>query len=57
MFGQAPGILVGSASRSVSLGAFGSGDNAYGMIVRGGITTTGLYDGVTSTGIQKCAGL
>ena len=50
--GSAPGVLVGSASRDVSLGAFGTGDNAYGMIVRGSVSAAGLYDGVTSTAIQ-----
>lgn len=52
VFGAAPGILVGASGRNVSLGAFGTGSNAYGMILRGGVTTTGLYDGVTSTGVQ-----
>jgi hypothetical protein len=52
VFGQAPGILVGAAGRGVSLGAFGTGANAYGMILRGSVTTTGLYDGVTSTAVQ-----
>jgi outer membrane autotransporter protein len=52
VFGLAPGILIGGANRNVSIGAFGGGANAYGLIVRGAVNTNGLYDGVTATGIQ-----
>jgi outer membrane autotransporter protein len=52
VFGQAPGILIGGVGRNVAIGAFGTGTNAYGLILRGAISTTGLYDGVTATGIQ-----
>lgn len=52
VFGQAPGILIGGANRNVAIGAFGTGSNAYGLIVRGAVSTNGLYDGVTATGVQ-----
>ncbi len=52
VFGQAPGILIGGAGRDVSIGAFGTGSNGYGLILRGAVNTNGLYDGVTATGVQ-----
>ncbi|HTI67985.1 MAG TPA: autotransporter domain-containing protein [Caulobacteraceae bacterium] len=51
-FGSAPALLVGGAGRSVSIGAFGTGANAYGLIVAGGVSSQGLYDGVSATGAQ-----
>ncbi|OYX35276.1 MAG: hypothetical protein B7Y99_03945 [Caulobacterales bacterium 32-69-10] len=52
VYGAAPGILIGGAGRNVSIGAFGTGANGYGLIVRGAVDTNGLYDGVTATGVQ-----
>lgn len=51
-FGAAPAVLVGSTSRSVTLGAAGTGDSAYGFINRGQITGSGVYDGVAPTALQ-----
>jgi hypothetical protein len=51
-YGGAPALLIGSDSHSVAIGAVGTGDNAYGLITRGGVTANGLYDGVTATAIQ-----
>jgi hypothetical protein len=50
-FGAAPGIVVGSTTRSITLGAVGTGDNAYGFINRGSITAQGVYDGVTASAV------
>jgi hypothetical protein len=36
----------------VAIGAVGTGDNAYGLITKGGVTANGVYDGVTATAIQ-----
>ncbi|MEJ6790497.1 autotransporter outer membrane beta-barrel domain-containing protein [Brevundimonas sp. BR2-1] len=45
-FGSAPAIMVGSATRSISLGAVGTGDSAFGFINRGTITAQGVYRGI-----------
>ncbi len=49
--GAAPAIEIGSASQSISLGAVGAGDSAYGFINRGSVTGQGVYDGVAAQGI------
>jgi hypothetical protein len=50
-FGAAPAVRVGSATRSITLGAVGTGDRAFGFINRGAISGQGVYDGVDATGI------
>ena len=49
--GGAPAIRVGSATQSISLGAVGAGDSAYGFINRGSVSGQGIYDGVAAQGI------
>ena len=51
-FGSSPALLIGGANRNVTLGAFGAGNNAFGLIMRGSVSSSGLYDGVSATGIQ-----
>ena len=51
-YGGAPALLIGSDTRSVAIGAVGTGDNAYGLITKGGVTANGVYDGVAATAIQ-----
>jgi hypothetical protein len=51
-YGAAPTLLIGSDTNSVAIGAVGTGDNAYGLISKGGVTANGVYDGVTATAIQ-----
>jgi hypothetical protein len=51
VFGGAPALQIGSASQSITLGAVGTGDDAYGFINRGVIEANGLYDNVASTGL------
>jgi hypothetical protein len=36
----------------VTIGAVGTGDNAYGLVTKGGVTANGVYDGVAATAIQ-----
>ncbi len=55
-YGSAPGVVVGSATRATSLGVVGTGNNAYGFVNRGSITTDGVFDGVSATGVQLGAG-
>jgi len=50
-FGAAPAILVGSTTQSITLGAAGTGDSAYGFINRGTVTGQGVYDGVDANAI------
>ncbi|MBE7217696.1 MAG: autotransporter outer membrane beta-barrel domain-containing protein [Caulobacteraceae bacterium] len=51
--GSAPALAIGSTTGgSITLGAFGAGDNAYGLVNRGAITAAGLEDGVAATAVQ-----
>jgi hypothetical protein len=51
-YGAAPALLIGSDTRSVAIGAVGTGDNAYGLITKGAVTANGVYDGIAATAIQ-----
>ena len=51
-FGRAPAVLIGNASRNITLGNVGTGNDAFGMVVRGTITGAGVYDGVDATAVQ-----
>ena len=52
-YGSAAALTVGSATRSVTLGAVGTTDPlSYGLINRGSISGDGVYDGVTGLGLQ-----
>jgi hypothetical protein len=52
VFGAAPALLVGSGGRAVHLGVVGTGADAYGMVIKGVVQSSGVYDGVSSTGLQ-----
>ena len=52
VFGAAPAMLVDSTSRSVRLGVVGTGADAYGLVIKGVVQSAGVYDGVSSTGLQ-----
>ncbi|HEY5411080.1 MAG TPA: autotransporter domain-containing protein, partial [Caulobacteraceae bacterium] len=47
-YGTAPALLVGANGRDVKLGAYGTGTNAYGLIIEGTVSGNGVY-GATST--------
>jgi hypothetical protein len=51
-FGSAPALIVGAAGRSVTLGNVGTGVDAFGLEIKGTAAGTGVYDGVTATGVQ-----
>ncbi|WP_029908027.1 autotransporter outer membrane beta-barrel domain-containing protein [Caulobacter sp. UNC358MFTsu5.1] len=51
-YGSAPALLIGSDTRSVTLGAVGTGEDAYGLIIRGSVTAAGVHDGISATGVQ-----
>jgi hypothetical protein len=50
-FGSAPAVQIGAATRSITLGAVGTGDEAYGVINRGIISARGVYDGVAANAV------
>jgi hypothetical protein len=49
-YGAAPGLLVGSATAPVTLGAFG--DTGYGLVINGLAEGFGTYAGVNATAVQ-----
>lgn len=51
-FGAAPALQIGSNTQNVTLGAVGAGDLGYGLVAKGAITASGVYDKVTATGVQ-----
>lgn len=54
--GSAPALQIGSASQNVTLGAVGTGDNAFGLVAKGAISAAGVYNGVSATGLSIGAG-
>lgn len=50
-FGAAPALQVGSTD-AVFIGLAGTGDNAYGVLLKGNIGASGVYDGITGNAIQ-----
>ena len=51
-YGSAPALLIGSNDHAVTLGVVGVGDDAYGLIIRGTVTASGVHDGISATGVQ-----
>jgi len=51
-YGSAPAVQIGSMTQTVTVGVVGTGDNAYGLINRGGIQGSGIYDGIDSTALR-----
>ncbi len=51
-YGSAPALLAGSTS-SITFGNVGTGFlNKYGIIIRGVLQSSGIYDGISATGVQ-----
>jgi len=51
VYGSAPALEIGSATQSITLGAVGVDDEAYGLINRGSITANGVYEEVAANGL------
>ncbi|HEX6860587.1 MAG TPA: autotransporter outer membrane beta-barrel domain-containing protein [Caulobacteraceae bacterium] len=51
-FGTAPALQIGSASRAVTIGAVGTGDDAYALINKGSINADGVFDNNAATALQ-----
>ena len=52
VYGEAPAILIGSNTQTVTLGLAGTGDLAYGFINQGSVSAQGVYDGIEANGIR-----
>jgi hypothetical protein len=50
--GSAPALLIGSDTRDITIGAVGVDADAYGLVDKGSISASGVYSGVTATGLQ-----
>jgi hypothetical protein len=49
----APALLVGAAAgKNITIGNVGTGVDAFGIEVKGSATGSGVYDGITATGVQ-----
>lgn len=51
-FGQAPALLVGSADRTVAIGAIAGQANGHGLVNKGSIVGDGVYAGVAANALQ-----
>jgi len=51
-YGTAPALLIGSTANTVSVGAVGTGDDAYGLISKGAIQADGVFNGKAATAVQ-----
>lgn len=52
VYGSAPAVHIGDAGKDVHVGVFGTGQNNFGLVVRGNVTADGVYDDVSANGIQ-----
>jgi len=51
-YGGAPALLIGSGTADVTIGAVGTGDDAWGLINQGSVAAYGVYDDVVTTALQ-----
>ena len=54
--GGAPALLIGSTTQAITIGAVGTGEEAYGVVNRGSITGSGIYDGIAAQGLRVGTG-
>jgi hypothetical protein len=45
-------MIVGGANRAITIGNVGTGVDAYGLEIKGSVTSNGVYDGISATGLQ-----
>lgn len=50
-YGSAPALAIGASAGDIVIGAYGSGDTAYGLINQGTITAAGVFDDVAATAV------
>ncbi|MGE5564302.1 MAG: autotransporter domain-containing protein [Bacillota bacterium] len=51
-FGSAPAIAIGSASQDISIGAVASSSLGHGLVIKGSVSGSGVYDGISATGVS-----
>ncbi len=56
-YGSKPALAIGSATTPITIGAFVpnnyvSGQQTYGIVIRGAVSGSGVYDGKSATGLQ-----
>jgi hypothetical protein len=54
-YGSSPAFQIGGAPVAINLGNFNGGglsQNAFGLIIEGTVSAQGVYDGISSTGLQ-----
>jgi hypothetical protein len=52
VYGGSPALSIGSSSNTVTLGAVGTGDNAYGLVIHGSVGAYGSLDNIETTAVQ-----
>jgi hypothetical protein len=50
-YGSAPALAIGG-SAPITIGNFGTGTNAYGLIIEGAVSAQGVFDNVNTTGVN-----
>jgi hypothetical protein len=50
--GAAPAIAIGSATQDITIGAVASSALGHGLVIKGSVTGSGLYNGISATGIS-----
>jgi hypothetical protein len=52
-YGSAPAMTIGSSAGPITIGQVAtSGENAFGLVIRGTVSGQGVYDGVSATGLD-----
>ena len=51
-YGSAPAVQIGTSSQAVAVGAVSSSTAGHGLVVKGGINGSGVYKGVSATGLS-----
>lgn len=50
--GSAPAVFIGSNTENLTFGNVGTGNLAYGLVLRGAVSADGLLDDISATGVQ-----
>jgi uncharacterized protein with beta-barrel porin domain len=51
-FGAAPALKIGSTTQDIAIGAVASSSAGHGLVIKGSVTGTGVYSGVSATGVE-----
>lgn len=51
-FGAAPALAIGSTTQDVHIGAVSSSSFGHGLVIKGAVTGSGVYSGITATGVS-----